>query len=69
MQGELGSNSAQAATMHFGEDVDLCTCTNFTQLFQAISQGRADYAMAPVENSLAGSESVSVTDVAASSIG
>ena len=41
--------------MHFGEDVDLCTCTNFTQLFQAVSQGRADYAMAPVENSLAGS--------------
>ncbi len=55
IQGELGSNSAQAAMLHFGEDVNLCTCTNFTQLFQAVSQGRADYAMAPVENSLAGS--------------
>lgn len=55
IQGELGSNSAQAAIKHFGKDIGLCTCTNFTQLFQAVSQGRANYAMAPVENSLAGS--------------
>lgn len=55
IQGELGSNSAQAATLHFGQDIDLCTCTDFTQLFQAVDQGRADYGMAPVENSLAGS--------------
>jgi len=55
IQGELGSNSAQAAIMHFGDDIDLCTCADFTQLFQAVRQGRADYAMAPVENSLAGS--------------
>ena len=43
------------AVMHFGDDIDLCTCADFTQLFQAVRQGRADYAMAPVENSLAGS--------------
>ena len=51
----MGSNSAQAAATHFGSDIELCTCADFTELFAAVREGRAAYGMAPVENSLAGS--------------
>ncbi len=56
VQGELGSNSELAAREYFdGRDVDVLPCRTFAALFSALSRGRAEAAMAPVENSLAGS--------------
>jgi prephenate dehydratase len=53
IQGEPGCNSALAAHQWFGEPC-LLPCDYFTQLFAALAEKRADYAMAPVENSLGG---------------
>ena len=55
IQGELGSNSAQAAYDYFSDRIDLIPCTDFEGLFAAIENGSVDYGMAPVENSIAGS--------------
>lgn len=53
IQGEPGCNSALAAQQWFGEPC-LLPCPSFSLLFAALVEGRADYAMAPVENSLGG---------------
>ena len=56
VQGELGSFSELAAHEFFpGRDVAICPCETFAELFAAVHDGRADFGMAPVENSLAGS--------------
>jgi len=56
VQGELGSFSELAAYEFFPErDVAICPCESFVDLFAAVDEGRADFGMAPVENSLAGS--------------
>jgi prephenate dehydratase len=56
VQGELGSNSELAAREAFaGRAVDILPCYSFADLFEAILSGKAAAAMAPVENSLAGS--------------
>jgi len=56
VQGELGCNSELAAHQYFDAKVavDIVTCTSFADLFEAQASGAAQYAMAPVENSLAG---------------
>ncbi|MDA0334588.1 MAG: bifunctional chorismate mutase/prephenate dehydratase [bacterium] len=56
VQGELGSNSELAALEYFdGRTIDILPCYTFADLFAAVDQGHAQAAMAPVENSLAGS--------------
>ncbi len=55
IQGELGSNSAQAAYDYFSESIQIIPCSEFEEIFTAIERGSADYGMAPVENSIAGS--------------
>ena len=56
IQGELGSNSELAALEYFdGHPIDILPCYSFADLFAAVEQGLAAAAMAPVENSLAGS--------------
>jgi prephenate dehydratase len=56
IQGELGSNSELAALEYFGtQPIDILPCYCFADLFTAVEQGLAEAAMAPVENSLAGS--------------
>ena len=56
IQGELGSNSELAAREYFnGRAVDILPCQSFDDLFAAVEDRRAGAAMAPVENSLAGS--------------
>ncbi len=56
IQGELGSNSELAAREYFdGRKVDVLPCRTFAALFSALARRRAEAAVAPVENSLAGS--------------
>ena len=56
VQGELGSNSELAAREYFeAGQIDILPCRSFEDLFAAVEAGRAGAAMAPVENSLAGS--------------
>lgn len=56
VQGELGSNSELAAHAYFHDSrSSILACHNFDELFRAVRDGNADYGMAPVDNSLAGS--------------
>ncbi|HZQ08872.1 MAG TPA: prephenate dehydratase [Anaerolineae bacterium] len=54
-QGEPGAYSEAAAIRHFGAGVETIPCETFDDLFARVTEGAADYAMAPIENSLAGS--------------
>jgi prephenate dehydratase len=54
-QGERGAFSEEAAVKLLGEDIQLVPRPTFESLFAAINEGAADYILAPVENSLAGS--------------
>jgi len=54
-QGERGAFSEEAAVKLLGEDIQLVPRPTFESLFVAIDEGAADYILAPVENSLAGS--------------
>jgi len=54
-QGERGAFSEEAAVRLLGEGVTLVPRPTFESLFAAVGQGAADCALAPIENSLAGS--------------
>jgi len=54
-QGERGAFSEEAVVKLLGESVRLVPRPTFESLFSAISEGAADFALAPIENSLAGS--------------
>lgn len=54
-QGERGAFSEEAAMTLLGEELQLVPRPTFEKLFAAIGEGIADYALAPMENSLAGS--------------
>ena len=54
-QGERGAFSEEAAVRLLGEEVALIPRPTFESLFAAVAEGAADCALAPVENSLAGS--------------
>lgn len=54
-QGERGAFSEEAAVRLLGEAVALVPRPTFESLFAAVGEGAADYALAPVENTLAGS--------------
>jgi prephenate dehydratase len=54
-QGERGAFSEEAVVKLLGEKVRLVPRPTFESLFSAISEGAADFALAPIENSLAGS--------------
>lgn len=54
-QGERGAFSEEAAIELLGGGVELVPRPTFERLFEAIDQGAADYILAPIENSLAGS--------------
>ena len=52
----MGSNSALAAASYFAEEwISIQACQTFDELFEAVDKGEAQYGMAPMENSLAGS--------------
>ena len=54
-QGERGAFSEEAAVKLLGEDIELVPRTTFEALYSSIQDGVADYILAPIENSLAGS--------------
>ena len=55
VQGELGSNSHVAARACFAPETPcILSCRSFAELFADLAEGRASYAMAPVDNSLTG---------------
>jgi len=54
-QGERGAFSEEAAVRLLGENIEAVPRPSFEALFRAISEGAADYALAPIENTLAGS--------------
>ncbi|MCZ2128328.1 MAG: prephenate dehydratase [Anaerolineales bacterium] len=54
-QGEHGAYSEQAVFEHFGADVETVPCAWFDALFDSVASGASDAALAPIENSLAGS--------------
>jgi prephenate dehydratase len=55
IQGERGAFSHTAAIQIFGPEVDVLPRRSFEELFEAVSDEDADYAVVPVENTLAGS--------------
>jgi prephenate dehydratase len=54
-QGERGAFSEEAAVKLLGEEIALVPRPTFEAAFSAIGDGVADYILAPIENSLAGS--------------
>ncbi|HSG45942.1 MAG TPA: prephenate dehydratase [Anaerolineales bacterium] len=53
-QGEPGAYSEQAVFNYFGE-VETLPCESFDAMFDAVASAKSDVALAPIENSLAGS--------------
>ena len=54
--GKRGAYAEQAITRYFdAADVEAKACDSFSGIFQAVVDGKADYGMVPIENSLAGS--------------
>ena len=53
-QGEPGAYSEQAIFNYYGE-VDTLPCESFDVMFDSVVSGKSDFALAPIENSLAGS--------------
>jgi prephenate dehydratase len=54
-QGERGAFSEEAALKLLGAEITLAPCATFEATFAAIKTQAADYVLAPMENSLAGS--------------
>jgi prephenate dehydratase len=54
-QGERGAFSDEAARRILGRDVQAIACHSFDDMFQAVIAGTTDCALAPIENTLAGS--------------
>ena len=53
-QGEPGAYSEQAVFNYYGE-VKTIPCESFDTMFEMVTSGKSDAALAPIENSLAGS--------------
>lgn len=53
-QGERGAFSEEGARVLFDHEVETVPCATFELLFSAVRNGRADYILSPLENSLAG---------------
>jgi prephenate dehydratase len=53
-QGRPGAFSEDAAIKLLGAEIELVPCATFMSLFSSIDEGRANYALAPIENSLVG---------------
>lgn len=55
IQGQAGSFHHQAAKTFFGSEFELIDCHTFRHVFEALSSGKAEAAVAAIENSLYGS--------------
>lgn len=52
--GPAGTFSEQAALQFFGSSIDHVPCNSIDEVFQATAAGRADFGIAPIENSTEG---------------
>lgn len=52
--GPEGTFAHQAAVIEFGTSVDFEPCEGIPDIFRAVSQGRTDYGIVPIENSTGG---------------
>jgi prephenate dehydratase len=55
IQGELGAFSEEAARRFFADAIEPIPCRSFAEVGDAVLEGRVDYGLLPIENSLAGS--------------
>ncbi len=53
--GRVGNFSHKACLQYFGEQVEAVAVPSFKDVFDAVADGRADFGIVPVENSLSGS--------------
>lgn len=53
--GKRGAYAEQAVTRCFDTDAEALSVDSFRGIFQAVADGRADFGMVPIENTLAGS--------------
>ena len=60
-QGEHGAFSEQVALQLLGHDIELVPRRTFADLYDSLDNGLADYLLAPVDNTIAGIVSASVT--------
>lgn len=54
-QGERGAYSEAAAVRFFGDETQPIPCISFDRVFEEVEEGKSDYGIVPIENSLAGS--------------
>jgi prephenate dehydratase len=54
-QGELGAFSHQASRKIFGPAIEPVHCVSFEDVFEAVARKKAELAVVPIENTLAGS--------------
>jgi prephenate dehydratase len=54
-QGARGAFSEEASRLLVGDNVVYLPCERFEEVFRALADGKVDYAVVPIENTLAGS--------------
>ena len=54
-QGERGAYSEAAATIFFADKIETISCATFAEVLKNTEDGRSDYSVLPIENSLEGS--------------
>ncbi len=54
-QGEIGAYSEEAAFHFFGSSIQAKPCESLDNVFKAVEQGKAQFGIVPIENSLEGS--------------
>jgi prephenate dehydratase len=67
-QGERGAFSEEAALKLLGHDIELLPRRTFAELYNSLEGGAADYLLAPIENSIAGTVKASVDLLRSSSL-
>lgn len=55
IQGVKASFHEEAAYKYFGQDIETIECSSFKQTCEVLKQGKADYVVMAIENSIAGS--------------
>ncbi len=55
IQGIKGAFHEIAAKEYFGEDIETLNCDKFKQIFDSVQTGEADFGIAAIENTIAGS--------------
>ena len=53
--GKKGAYAEQAVSRYFDENAEAIPCSSFKEVFKTVLEGKADYGMIPIENSLGGS--------------